>query len=198
MNITVLTAGSRGDIQPLLALCIELRRNGHSVLVASHSNFRGFVEKTATPFISIMANHQDWLATESGVKWIETGSSMIGFFKGLKNFFEPVLEDMFRGSIEACQGADLILFSSLAVSAPHVAEKFGIPCIPIQLQPIYPTSEFPSFAAPWKKGELPILNRFTHWIGEFIMGSLTRKQLNRWRRRELQLRPMPFAGMGLY
>jgi sterol 3beta-glucosyltransferase len=43
MKITILTIGSRGDVQPFVALGRGLQAAGHSVVLATHEEFRGFV-----------------------------------------------------------------------------------------------------------------------------------------------------------
>ncbi|WP_308737907.1 glycosyltransferase [Nostoc sp. 'Peltigera membranacea cyanobiont' N6] len=45
LKITILTVGSRGDLQPYCALAIGLKRAGHEVTVATHENFELFVRK---------------------------------------------------------------------------------------------------------------------------------------------------------
>jgi sterol 3beta-glucosyltransferase len=39
MRIAVLSLGSRGDVQPLVALAAELEKRGHDVRLATHANF---------------------------------------------------------------------------------------------------------------------------------------------------------------
>lgn len=39
MHITILTIGSRGDVQPFIALGLGLKQAGHHVQLATHSNF---------------------------------------------------------------------------------------------------------------------------------------------------------------
>jgi sterol 3beta-glucosyltransferase len=45
MRITVMTVGSRGDVQPLLALARGLQGAGHAVRFATHEVFEGFVRE---------------------------------------------------------------------------------------------------------------------------------------------------------
>jgi len=39
MIVSVLAAGTRGDVQPPAALCRELARRGHEVRLLAHSDF---------------------------------------------------------------------------------------------------------------------------------------------------------------
>lgn len=44
MNITCLTIGSRGDVQPYIALCKGLRAEGHHCTIATHAEYQQWVE----------------------------------------------------------------------------------------------------------------------------------------------------------
>ena len=43
MNITILTIGSRGDVQPFVALGVGLKEAGHEVTLATGKAFEAFV-----------------------------------------------------------------------------------------------------------------------------------------------------------
>ena len=53
MHITCLTIGSRGDVQPYIALCKELQAEGHRCRIASHSEYQSWVEGHGLEFRSI-------------------------------------------------------------------------------------------------------------------------------------------------
>jgi sterol 3beta-glucosyltransferase len=44
MKVCCLTIGSRGDVQPYIALCKGLQAEGHEVRIASHGEYRDWVE----------------------------------------------------------------------------------------------------------------------------------------------------------
>lgn len=44
MRITCLTIGSRGDVQPYIALCKGLQAEGHHTKIASHGEYKDWVE----------------------------------------------------------------------------------------------------------------------------------------------------------
>ncbi len=50
MRITILAIGSRGDIQPYIALSKGLREAGHSVRLATHAAFATLVRSHAIEF----------------------------------------------------------------------------------------------------------------------------------------------------
>ena len=53
LNIVIQIIGSRGDIQPFIALGKELKKYGHFVRVATHPTFRGFVTENGLDFFSV-------------------------------------------------------------------------------------------------------------------------------------------------
>lgn len=54
MNVVVHVVGSRGDVQPFVALGIVLKETyGHRVRLATHPTFKGFFEENELEFFSI-------------------------------------------------------------------------------------------------------------------------------------------------
>ena len=54
MNVVIHVVGSRGDVQPFVALGQVLKKTyGHRVRLATHPTFRGFVEENGLEFFSI-------------------------------------------------------------------------------------------------------------------------------------------------
>jgi Glycosyltransferase family 28 N-terminal domain len=53
LNIVVQIIGSRGDIQPFIALGKALKKYGHNVRIATHPTFREFVKENDLDFFSI-------------------------------------------------------------------------------------------------------------------------------------------------
>ncbi|KAJ5611400.1 hypothetical protein N7510_008119 [Penicillium lagena] len=53
LNIVIQIVGSRGDVQPFVALGIQLQEFGHRVRIATHPPFKNFVENAGLEFFSI-------------------------------------------------------------------------------------------------------------------------------------------------
>ncbi|KAK3082461.1 Sterol 3-beta-glucosyltransferase, partial [Teratosphaeriaceae sp. CCFEE 6253] len=53
LRITCLTIGSRGDIQPYIALCKGLLADGQRPRIATHKEFKGWVEKHGIEFAPV-------------------------------------------------------------------------------------------------------------------------------------------------
>lgn len=53
LHFTCLTIGSRGDVQPYIALAKGLRAEGHRVRIATHGEFRAWVEGHGIEFAEV-------------------------------------------------------------------------------------------------------------------------------------------------
>lgn len=53
LNIVIQVVGSRGDVQPFVALGNELQRSGHRVRLATHDTFKSFVTDAKLEFFPI-------------------------------------------------------------------------------------------------------------------------------------------------
>lgn len=63
MNVVIHVVGSRGDVQPFVALGIVLKEAyGHRVRLATHPTFRGFVEENGLEFFSIGGDPAELMA----------------------------------------------------------------------------------------------------------------------------------------
>ena len=63
MRIVILGIGSRGDVQPLVALGVGLQKKGHQVDVVSGDEFEGLVGVAGLGFIPLGVNIQDRKST---------------------------------------------------------------------------------------------------------------------------------------
>lgn len=61
MNITCLTIGSRGDVQPYIALCKGLRAEGHTCTIATHAEYQHWVEGVSFMRWSKLTAARNWL-----------------------------------------------------------------------------------------------------------------------------------------
>ena len=62
LNIVIQVVGSRGDVQPFVALGRELKLTGHRVRLATHPTFKTFVEENGLEFFSIGGNPAELMA----------------------------------------------------------------------------------------------------------------------------------------
>ncbi|NEQ11322.1 MAG: glycosyltransferase family 1 protein, partial [Moorea sp. SIO4E2] len=61
MRITIITVGTRGDVQPFVALGLGLKAAGHKVQLASNPIFKDFVKSRGLDFAPVGDNPQEWV-----------------------------------------------------------------------------------------------------------------------------------------
>jgi sterol 3beta-glucosyltransferase len=140
MRIMVNTFGTRGDVQPFLALGVGLAARGHQVVLLTHRIFEDFITSRGLEVRIIdidprQVQLQQSLADVGGRNWRIT--------RWLVENFQAVLEDLFRATLSAAQGAELMINSGLSFAGWHVAEKLKLPAIAAYLWPVTPTRELP-------------------------------------------------------
>ena len=194
MNITIIAIGSLGDVQPYLALGLGLQAAGHKVRFAACANFEAFVRSRGLEFFPVRCDPRKWLESEQGIDWLRSGSDPIKFICGLTRLMKPTMEESLEDSWTACQGADAIIYSLLAIGGYHIAEKLSVPSFIAALQPIRRTSAFPNVVLPEKFNFLGTVNILTHILAEQLFWQPFRGMVNEWRRNTLSLPPASFFG----
>jgi len=65
--------GSRGDVEPFLALAAGLRRRGHPVVVATHAEFAALVTGADVEFAELGGNPREALSSPQGQRMLADG-----------------------------------------------------------------------------------------------------------------------------
>lgn len=174
MRINLFAFGSRGDVQPAVALGIGLQKAGFDVQLSAFEEFRSLVEEHGLDFIPLGANVQELLNQNSGKK-VFTGTALFDLVK----LFQKMCSMMFTALWQASQGCDLLI-SNTATSmfVDAVAEKLQVPHIETSVFPGWPTRAFPSFFGPWP----PSLGDQRGGLAGQLVGSVNRfsyKPVNR-------------------
>ncbi len=186
MRIVIITLGTRGDVQPYIALGQGLKQRGHIVTICTSSSFEKLINNSGLNYGYINNGLIDFIHSEQGRDLIENTT---GFLKMLKvgvrsaKKLAPLQQSILRDSWESTRHAnpDLILFHPKALGAIHFAQKLGISAILTLLQPVYvPTTVFPS-AAFKPRNVNGWYNKLTYQLILGLSALGTRKLINRWR-----------------
>ncbi|KAL2136272.1 hypothetical protein VTI74DRAFT_4507 [Chaetomium olivicolor] len=107
LNVVVQIVGSRGDVQPFVALGKVLRETyGHRVRLATHANFRSFVEENGLEFFNIGGDPAQLMAfmvkNPGLMPALDTLKS--GEIKRRRQEIEEILMGCWRSCIEAGDG----------------------------------------------------------------------------------------------
>jgi sterol 3beta-glucosyltransferase len=183
MHIAVLAIGSRGDVQPLLALGAGLQRTGrHKVRFIAPDDFGALAREHGLDFAPLGMNMRQLLATGDLGAGMESGRNTLLWLWQILRTMRPTFERLMEHTWLACQGAETIVFSTMGLGAYHVAEKLGVPCCwAIPFPGMVRTRAFPSMAFPaLRLGGA--YNLWTHALAEQFIQGLTGRFINRWRR----------------
>ncbi|WP_291352028.1 glycosyltransferase [Desulfosporosinus sp.] len=164
MKVVFLTLGSRGDVQPYVALAKELVKNGHEALVCTGASFRGFILENDVGFHEATADLMAILESEEGRKVFNGGQYNI---LKMLNYAKEVITPAYRRSmddfLDASKGSDLIIYHPKALGAVDIAAYLNIPCICMPPIPIvYPIPDFPSIVVSSKRNFGPFLNKLSY------------------------------------
>lgn len=191
MRFTILTIGSRGDVEPSIALGIELQRAGHVVQLATHVIFKTIIRNLGLEFTPVEGNFRELLEGQAGQEWLESGQNPFRFTLSFSSVMQPVMERVLADSWSACQQAEAIIFTPLAFWGYDIAQKLNIPCFLASPVPLSRTSAFPHPVTPPKVRLGNTYNWFTYVFVEQLLWLLFQKSINRWRQTTLSLPPMP-------
>ena len=190
----MLAVGSRGDVEPYVALALGLRDAGYDVLLATHARFRALVEERGLAFAELEGDPRALMDDEAGRAWLESGASLLAFWR----HFGPLLDSFWDRSVAsaqaACVGAEAIVYSALGFAGWHIAEAMGVRAVAAYLQPVTPTRAFPSSMGPPRRRLPGRVNVATHVVAAQAFWQVYRRRTNAWRRDTLGLEPLPFLG----
>jgi sterol 3beta-glucosyltransferase len=159
MNITILTYGSRGDVQPFLPLSLGLMARGHKVILAAPSRFKKLVEEHGITFYPLAGDPEDLSRRLN-----DAGYNFIKQVTELMSHAVEIGAEMLSQTDEACRDADLIIHTfAHTVGAHTLAREKKIPDIHIQTFPMFtPTGDYPNVTMPNLGNRF--LNRLTHTL----------------------------------
>lgn len=195
MHITILVAGSRGAVQPLVALGLGLQQAGHQVCVATHDTFREFITEEGLDFAPVGGDPRELVKQQmepsSRPPPIRLTRRLVRL---ARPSLEPFWEQFLSGAWRACQGTQAIVYNPLGMMAGyHIAEKLGVPCYMASQQPWSRTRAFPSMYAPAGLHLGGAYNWLTHYLVDRLLWGTFHRPVNRWRQETLHLPPLSTA-----
>ena len=154
MKILIMTIGTRGDVQPYIALGRALMESGHEVTLCTCAHFEAFIRGHGlgygyvnNDFIDFMHSPQGKIILGNAGSFRETLVAVAPVVRKLGKLQERQMADTWAASREF--SPDLILYHPKALGAPDFAEKLGVPCMMAFWLPLYaPTARFPAMGFP--------------------------------------------------
>lgn len=184
MKVLILTLGTRGDVQPFVALAQQLQQRGHETVLAAPDRFDGLVTGLGVPFAGLDDGPLQILDAGSAVGDVAAGGmrAKLALMRRMPAMFSRVLQDCWQvASAGPGAGADVIVHNGQVIAGHHVAEKLGVPAVLALPMPMYvPTAEF-----PWPGQQFPSwlpasMNRLTY-AGMKAPAMMFGRTVDRWR-----------------
>ncbi|QHC22968.1 glycosyltransferase [Streptomyces sp. GS7] len=157
MNVLLVTHGSRGDVQPFLALASGLTAAGHAVTLMGPYTFVELARSAGVRYVPVLDGPLE-LYTDPVVRRAnEDRRGLRGIVRGVQWFrrnrpqYVKLLEDL-TAKVKAQPRPDVVVFAPW-LPAQHLAEWLKVPAVPVCFQPGWvPT---PDFVNPLAPGRLP-------------------------------------------
>jgi len=183
LRITCLTIGSRGDVQPYIALCKGLLAEGHRPKIATHREFEPWVRKHGIDFAPVEGDPAELMRI-----CVENGMFTYSFLREASVKFRGWIDELLASAWHACQDTDLLIESPSAMAGIHIAEALRVPYFRAFTMPWTRTRAYPhAFAVPEHKMG-GAYNYITYVMFDNVFWKAIAGQVNRWRKEQLHLR----------
>ncbi|KAL4030322.1 hypothetical protein IC575_008558 [Cucumis melo] len=193
LQIVMLIVGTRGDVQPFVAIGKRLQDYGHRVRLATHSNFKEFVLTAGLEFFALGGDPKilaGYMVKNKG--FLPSGPSEIPVQRNQ-------MKEIIYSLLPACKDpdpesgipfeAEAIIANPPAYGHTHVAEALKIPIHIFFTMPWTPTSEFPH---PLSRVKQQAGYRLSYQIVDSLIWLGIRDMINDLRKKRLKLRPVTY------
>jgi rhamnosyltransferase subunit B len=189
MKVLVIAIGSRGDVNPFLAVALKLMRNGHEVVFCASENFRQLIEGQGLRFLPHF-NQQQYEAVANDPDLWHYRKALPTLMKkallpGMHILYPIIMRERTRDFI--------VVSTPFALASKLAEEKEGIKVVQLHLAPCM----FRTLKDTAQIGGLPMSPGFPSWYkklvwwftDKFIVDPCIKKELNNFRH-ELGLAPV--------
>jgi sterol 3beta-glucosyltransferase len=189
MHITILATGSRGDVQPLLALALGIKDAGHTVEMMAGVNFRAWIEAYGFGFIPAI-DMEAVMRSEKGLIWTESSDNPFRQLSMMREIMREHRDEMIDSARNYGSESDLLVAGFVSESmVQSFSEKSGIPYVNAMLQPHQPTASGPASLFAFLPQGRSILNRWAGYLSDRLYWSFTKETTNYLRQSFLDLPP---------
>jgi sterol 3beta-glucosyltransferase len=196
VKITIIAFGTRGDVQPLVALGRALQAGGHRVCMVAGSDFRGWIEQQGVTAAETTVDIHAVMGSDAATEWVRHGTDPFVNMRVVREMYVRHGRAMMLDSWRGCQGADVIISSMLSfVFAVSIAARLDARHISAWLQPsmVATRSGAATFNAPLPRRSSVINYVFGKLLIEPFLWRMCGDVANRFRIETLGLPPQSQA-----
>jgi UDP:flavonoid glycosyltransferase YjiC (YdhE family) len=195
MRIGIIAPGSRGDVEPYVALGKGLKEAGHAVRFVTHENFEELVAGNRLTFYPVEGSVQE-IVQGTGMRERLEGGNFLAVLSEMSREAQRGAVSLAQAGLEAGRSMDLLvaglggLFVGLAL-----AEKLRICLLQAFYIPFTPTAAYPSFLVAGRLSGLGgAFNRLSYGLARQMMWQAFQPADRRLRREVLDRGPAPILG----
>jgi sterol 3beta-glucosyltransferase len=190
-RLVIMALGSRGDVQPAVALGVGLAQAGYTVRIASYAQFEPLARQYGLGFHPIEGDITAILQSDGGREMLNSRNplKLVRVIRqSLRETYDQAISDL----LEACEGTDLIVsLGAVYYAAASIAEAHNVPLYHAALQPLLHTTTVPNALLPLPPIDVGWSNRLSHRISDQMFWRMLRPIINDARRQCLDLPPWP-------
>ena len=184
MRIALTLGGSRGDVQPYVALGMGLKAAGHEVRLAAPGAFEALIRAHGLDFHRITLDPQEAVRLQ-----LQKGdANILEFVWRAHQTLAPILQENAEQLLEACRDAEAIIYTSVGFLGSGISRDLGVPGIGAMYGPLINASRsFPSSFMPVPSGRLELAhdaprrlyNLLNHHAAQQVIWQPLRTPVNR-------------------
>lgn len=169
MRIAILTFGSRGDVQPFIALGKGLTQAGHDVLLLAPPDAQDLAEQHGISLSPVQSSFRKLVESPQSQGLLKPGQSPFGLLTRLSAALTAELEYLVTAVKERARGVDALICHVIMLPiAQTLADALNVPLLYACLQPSYAASDEPQFLLPSLPFHSPTYNlaggRVLRWL----------------------------------
>ncbi|MFF0157587.1 glycosyltransferase [Streptomyces sp. NPDC005263] len=193
-TVVIFAAGSRGDVQPCLALGRALTRQGDAVRLLASSRYQRLITGAGLRFHALPADPSEIIESPEGQELLAGRRNPVAFIRGLNRIMRPLFARLLAETQAGAEGADLVLAPTFGLLGVHLSQYLRVPHALVHFQPSQPTGAFPHPFTPAARFLGPVGNRLSYEAVDLGAWLACRQFINTWRREHLALPALsPFA-----
>jgi vancomycin aglycone glucosyltransferase len=123
-KVLISTIGSRGEVQPVLALAIEIKALGHHPILCVPPDFKEWVESFGIECVTLGPDVRKFVRTTADTKRAKPTRAQI------RQMVRGSVDEQFRVMTEAARGCDLVVVAGDLIHAGRsIADSLNVPYI---------------------------------------------------------------------
>jgi UDP:flavonoid glycosyltransferase YjiC (YdhE family) len=176
MRIGIMTVGSRGDVQPFLALALGLVERGHSVILAAPPESRKMVEARGVAFRELGIDLSEMFKSPEAKRMLYRRGKL-GVMEVRKRFAADLFLRAGRAAAGIFRESDIVVFKNALTMIPGIAKLMGAKTVEAALIPLSPTGTDAGIAFGGRNLGAP-LNRLLTTLTADVIFSFSRPTLD--------------------